>query len=249
MSNGISTKVGAPEKPTSKDCEKLDEINDEARKEIVDKMGEEETKKAAAIADKADGTGMTVASVRSTVPGARGVMTTSSDGTANAAIPNQNCGATGADEDTKKKLSKQMKGLKREKRVSKQERYDKQKEEAGVLCDGSHVHPGGGKGAHSEAKAINCLTNMGSAMSGGSLTFNINWKSSTLERGDTSGMPCPDCYAMLCHAVTVCKIKVYICDHKDPSKPQPLSDKDCKDDDGYKNLSTRVDGHSTPGRA
>src|SRR5438874_684533 len=97
MSNGISTKVGSPEKPSSKDCEKLGELNEEGREEIVETMGEKGTAKGDAIEEKAKKTGMTVASVKSTVPGARGVMTTSSDGTANAVVPNQNCGATGAD--------------------------------------------------------------------------------------------------------------------------------------------------------
>jgi hypothetical protein len=180
---------------------------------------------------------MTVASVKSTVPGAQGTVTTASDGTANAIIPNQQCGGG---------TSQQKQGLNKKTRASKAKRHEAKKKKAGVLCDNSHVHPGGGKGAHSETKGVNCLTNMGGAMRGGSMTFNINWRSRNLKQGEESGMPCEDCYAMMCHAATECDIKIFICD-KD-NKPQELSKEDCKKPNGYRNLCQRVDGNPTPGR-
>jgi hypothetical protein len=239
MPNPSTTvKQGQPAPPADPDCVELDNNNIKARQEIIDTLGKKKKKTKAdkRALKKAKGKGMTVASVKSTVPGAQGTMTTSSDGTANAIIPNQQCGGG---------TSQQKQGLNKKTRESKAKRHDKKKAKAGVLCDNAYVHPGGGKGAHSETKAVNCLTNMGSAMRGGSMTFKINWRSRTLDQGDESGMPCPDCYAMMCHAAIECGIKIFICS-KDNQKEE-LSKEDCKKKSGYRNLSQRVDGNPTPG--
>ncbi len=121
---------------------------------------------------------MTVGSVSSTVPGPRGSATTSSSGTANALIGNGGCGGG---------TSNRSRVLNKKDRASKAKKHEKKKEKAGVLCGGSHLHPGGGAGAHSEAKSINCLSNTGSAMTGGSITFKINWRSGKLKQGTESG--------------------------------------------------------------
>jgi hypothetical protein len=238
-----SAKQGKPSKPTAKTCEELGENAIEGREAVIKKISKkkksERTQAEQSALTKADGKGMTVGSAKSTIRGGSGTMTASSDGTANALIPNGNC---------KGGTPKQKKGLNKKIRKSKAQRHEKKKAEAGVLCENAYVHPGGGPGAHSEAKIINCLTGMGGAMRGGTVTFNVDWRSSTFDQGETSGMPCANCYAMMCHAVTKCNIKIYLCDHRDPSKPQPLSKKDCKDPDGYKKLCQRVDGNDTPGR-
>ncbi len=85
----------------------------------------------------------------------------------------------------------------------------------------------------------------GAAMKGGSLLFNVDWRSTTFEQGDVSGMPCQSCYTMMCHAATVCDIEIFICD-KD-KQPQKLPDP-CEDGTGYSDLCMRVDGNETPGR-
>jgi hypothetical protein len=138
-------------------------------------------------------------------------------------------------------------GLSREKRETEGPKYAQAKKDAGVLCD-EYVHPGGGKGAHAEPKILNELTQKfgAEAMTGGSVLLNINWRFMREGAVQTSGMPCPDCYALLCHASQKCDIQIYICD-KDRNA-QPLSDDDCNDEDGYENLCRRVDGNARPGR-
>jgi hypothetical protein len=216
----------------------MDQANKEARAAIIKKLEKKKkkTKEDKAALKKARGKGMTVGSVNSTVPGAAGSATTSSSGTANALIGNGGCGGG---------TSEQKQGCNKKTRQSKAKKHEKKKAKAGVLCAGSHVHPGGGAGAHSEAKSINCLSNTGSAMQGGSITFKINWRSRNLKQGSESGMPCEHCFAMMCHAAKECKIKIFICS-KD-NKEEPLSEKDCDAPDGYRKLSQRVDGNPTPG--
>jgi hypothetical protein len=231
-------KLGSPAPAVPPSCKDLDDANIKARQAIIDSLEKKKgkTKADKAALKKAKGKGMTVGSMFSTVPGATGAVTTSSSGVANALIANNGCGGGTGD---------QKQGLNQKTRKSKAKKHEKKKEKAGVLCEGSHVHPGGGKGAHSEAKGINCLTNTGSAMRGGSITLKINWRSRNLDQGDESGMPCQDCYDMLCHAAKECDIKIFICS-KD-NKPEELSKDDCDAPDGYTNLSERVDGNPTPG--
>jgi len=238
---------GQPAPPADPDCVELADNNITARQAIIDelgkrrKKGKRKTKKSKAARRKAKGKGMTVGSAKSTVPGAEATMTTSSDGTANAVIPNQQCGGG---------TPAQKQGVSQKTRDSKSKRAQKKKDKAGVLCGKSYAHLGGGPGAHAEAKAINCLTNMGGPMTGGSITFNTNWRSGKMDNGQSSGMPCPHCYEMMCHAAAAkpegCGIKIYICDEK--NQKQELSEDDCNSPDGYSNLSQRVDGAPTPGR-
>jgi hypothetical protein len=219
-------------------CAEMDNANKKARAAIIKKLEKKKrkTKEDKAALKKAKGKGMTVGSVNSTVPGAVGSATTSSSGTANALIGNGGCGGGS---------SEQKQGLNKKTRESKAKKHQKKKEKAGVLCGGSHLHPGGGAGAHSEAKSINCLSNTGSAMTGGSITFKINWRSGKLAQGTESGMPCQHCFAMMCHAAKECEIKIFICS-KD-NKKEEVTEEDCKAEDGYENLSLRVDGNPSPG--
>jgi hypothetical protein len=233
------------EKETS-DCEKMKQKNREQRDQVKENLtgdddrNQEEDRTLA----KAEGTGMTFSSAISRVPGAStapgGSMTACSSGCAQACSPNELAqGGT----------SEQKLGLNKETRESDDPKHDEAKEKAGVLCGGSYVHPGGGKGAHAEPKIINQLMqdNPGAAMEGGSILLNIDWRFKQRNgANDSSGMPCRSCYAMLCHAATKCKIEIFLCD-KD-GKEQPLSSDDCKNEDGYSELSKRIDGNPTPGR-
>jgi hypothetical protein len=232
---------GAPAEPTQTTCEELSENNTTARQAIIEQTKDAETQKEQRAHTKASGKGMTVGSVKSTIPGNSGTMTTSSDGTANALIPNSQCpGGT----------SEQKMGLNKDTRASNDPKHDPAKKKAGVLCESRHVHPGGGKGAHSECKSVNCLSNLGGPMRGGSMTFNVDWRSSTFDQGETSGMPCRDCHTMMCNAAAPgpigCAIKIYLCNNK--NEPEELTEDDCDPDTGYTNLCQKVDGNPTPGR-
>jgi hypothetical protein len=234
-------KQGGVATPTPQQCKELDQKNDNARKSIVRRLERKENKTEAdrAALKKARGKGMAISSATSQVPGAGGTFTASSSGVANAQIPNGRVDGGTAD---------QRQGQNKKTRESTAKRHEAKKKRAGVLCDQSHVHPGGGKGAHAECKIVNSMSNKkGASMRGGSLLLNVDWRSSTFKQGKRSGMPCESCYAMLCHAAKECKIKVYICGPK--NKPQELSKDDCDSDDGYRKLCKKVDGQSSPGRA
>ena len=240
MNPSVSPKQGGVAPPTPQQCEELERKNDNARKSIVRRLERKKRKTKAdrAALKKARGKGMAVSSATSQVPGAGGTFSASSSGVANAQIPNGRVDGGTAE---------QRQGLNKKTRQSKAKRHDAKKKKSGVLCDQAHVHPGGGKGAHAECKIVNSMSNKkGTKMRGGSILLNVDWRSSTFDQGEQSGMPCDTCYAMLCHAATECKIKVFICD-KD-NKPQELSKEDCASPDGYEKLCQRVDGHDTPGR-
>jgi hypothetical protein len=222
-------------------CEELDEKNKDERKKVVDELEDQSSLNQAeqATLDKAEGTGMTISSAISSVPGAEGTFSASSSGCAQAQNPN---GLVGGG------TSEQKMGCNAETRASNDPKYDDAKEKAGVLCDKSYVHPGGGAGAHAEPKIVNsmCQDFPASPMRGGSMLFSIDWRFKRENKPMQSGMPCKHCYKMMCHAATECDIQILICD-KD-GKPQPLSKDDCKSEDGYENLSRRVDGKPKPGR-
>jgi hypothetical protein len=228
----------APPGVTKDECKELGKKNKKERDKIVKKLEKKSklSQEEQTTLDKARGTGMTVSSGTSQVPGATGTFSASSSGCAQAQNPSGLVsGGT----------SEQKCGLNKKTRASEAKRHEKKKEKAGVLCDNSYVHPGGGKGAHAEPKIINQM-GATSPMRGGSLLLNIDWRFKRDGQPQNSGMPCKDCYAMLCHAATECDIQIFICD-KD-NKPQPLSKEDCADEDGYENLSARVDGNPIPGR-
>jgi hypothetical protein len=121
------------------------------------------------------------------------------------------------------------------------------------MCDKSHVHPGGGAGAHAEAKIMNHMSGLpASAMRGGSMLFNIDWRfKSPSGAAKQSGMPCVHCHKMLCKAAgeppAGCGIQIFLCD-KD-GKPQQLTKEDCADTpEARRGLSMKIDGHPSPGR-
>lgn len=251
IGNAVASTVsvaGVAPPDITRECAKLDEKNKDVRKKVVDQLDQwskEETnrsgrtnpgliKEEVNTLNKATGTGMTISSAKSLVPGAVGIFSGCSSGCAQACTDDLVGGGT----------SEQKVGLKKEIRKSGSSEHDKAKNLAGVLCGKSHVHPGGGYGAHAEPKIINHMSNIPfSEMEGGSILFSIDWRSKTY---GYSGMPCPHCYAMMCHAEKVCQIKIYICD-KDMN-PQPLALGDCADEDAYSKLSKRVDGNEKPGR-
>jgi hypothetical protein len=245
-------KAGDPVTPTANNgavapgidqnaCQTLDDKNKDERAKLIKKLEKKEkagtiTQQQQQALDKARGSGMTVSSASSQVPGGQGTFSASSSGVANAQCPSSFVeGGSGA----------QKCGLNKKTRASKAKRHEKKKEEAGVLCDKSYVHPGGGKGAHAEPKILNEMGKT-SAMRGGSILLSIDWRFRSEGETVESGMPCPDCYNMLCHAAKECDIKIYICDMS--KNPQPLSKENCDDPNGYQNLSTRVDGGPEPGR-
>ena len=237
----VSVAGVAPPGVTQSECEKLDKKNKEEREKVVEELddGSKLSQEKQATLDKAEGTGMTISSATSQVPGAGGTFSASSSGCAQACNPS---GLVGGG------TSEQKMGLNAETRKSKAAKHDDAKEKAGVLCEKSHVHPGGGAGAHAEPKIVNQMCNdfPASPMRGGNILFNIDWRFKRSGKQKQSGMPCKHCYNMMCHAASECDIEIFICD-KD-GKPQPLSKDDCKSEEGYSNLSMRVDGNPTPGR-
>ena len=223
------------------ECAKLGDKNDAERKEVVDALEDKSSlnNQEQATLDKAQGTGMTISSATSTVPGAQGTISGSSSGVAQACNPNGLApGGTSA----------QKMGLSKKIRESDDSKYDEAKAEAGVLCDDSHVHPGGGAGAHAEAKIINELS-ADSPMRGGSMLFNIDWrfKNRTSKKPMKSGMPCTHCHKMMCKAAKECNIKIFICDKE--GKPQQLTEEDCDGSpEAREGLCEKIDGNPTPGR-
>jgi hypothetical protein len=230
------------------ECGKLEIRNEGERKRTIDIIEKRKRRQSGYLSeelqktlDKAKGTGMTFSSALSSIPGAGGTFCASSSG------PAQECNPSGL---TPGGTSEQKVGCNKETRESDDSKHDAAKEKAGVLCDKSHVHPGGGKGGHAEPKIFNDLTNKAgaAAMRGGTVVLNIDWRFKQPDgRADQSGMPCPTCYAMLCKAAKECDIVILIC--AEDKEPTPISKDDCADDGSYRALCTKVDGAPTPGRA
>ncbi|CAL8481171.1 hypothetical protein [Caballeronia sp. S22] len=235
VQNSQASQKPPPPDPT---CEDLKKKNIEQRDKVVRNLSAREdelNKEERLTLEKAEGTRMTFSSIFSTVPGAGGVMTACSSGCAQACSPNSL--QSGGPPEVKKGLRKKI-------RQSKAKRHDKAKKEAGVLCGKSYVHPGGGKGAHAEPKLINKMSQK-SPMQGGKILLSIDWRFNKDGKADSSGMPCPSCYAMLCHAASKCGIEVFICDKYGVEQPFP---KDCENPTSYGKLSRRIDGNPQPGR-
>ncbi|MBB3196754.1 hypothetical protein [Roseateles terrae] len=241
----ITVKTGtvAPLDPALNQCKELASQNKKARDDVKNQLNAQKNANGgslnqadAATLAKAEGSGMTFSSAFSQVPGTEGMITACSSGIAQGKSPDLI--VEGGTVEQKGGLSKKI-------RTDCDSAHDEAKEVAGVLCDKSHVHPGGGAGAHAEPKIVNHLTNLVGAekMKGGSLLFNIDWQSA---KYGPSGMPCQHCFAMLCHAAQECEIRIFICSHD--HQPVELSKDDCKDDDAYTNLCKRVDGGPRPGR-
>ena len=113
---------GAPAEPTVKTCEELGQNNIDAREAIIEATEDSTTQAEQRAHAKASGKGMTVGSVKSTIPGNSGTMTTSSDGTANALIPNSECGGG---------TSEQKMGLNKDTRASDDPGTQRRQEEGG----------------------------------------------------------------------------------------------------------------------
>ena len=231
-----------PEGISAEECGRLGEKNEKEREKVSDELEDKSSlnQKEQETLDKAQGTGMTISSAKSQVPGAQGTFSACSSGCAQACNPNGLVsGGT----------SEQKMGLNKAVRASDAAEHDDAKEKAGVLCDKSHVHPGGGAGAHAEPKIINQMSQEfpDTAMRGGSMLFNIDWRFKKRGKEKRSGMPCSQCQKMMCHAMKECDIQIFICD-KD-GNPQPLTEDDCKDAKGRENLCMRVDGNPKPGRS
>ena len=230
------------------ECEKLKIRNEGERQRTIDVIEKRKQRQHGQLSerlqktlDKAKGAGMTFSSALSSIPGAGGTFCASSSG------PAQECNPSGLGEGG---TSEQKVGCNKETRASDAPKHDAAKEKAGILCDKSHVHPGGGKGGHAEPKIFNELTNKAGAatMRGGTVVLNIDWRFKQPDGlADQSGMPCPTCYAMLCKAAKECDIVILIC--AEDEEPTPISKDDCASDESYKALCTRVDGAPKPGRA
>jgi hypothetical protein len=238
-----SPKQGSPISPGQIRCAELDSANQEARSEIVKKLESvpppERTQEQVSVLAKAKTVGMALGSALTKVPAMAqaAVATACSSKLGNTCIPNNQ-----VDGGTKEQRMGQKKAVRED-----AEKKEAAKEDSGVLCDKSYVHPGGGKGAHAECKIVNSATNSVGApfMRGGTITLSIDWRSSTFDQGSTSGMPCPDCHRMLCHAAKVCEMKIYICDRDNQPR---LIHEDCDEPGSYEDLCERVDGNPTPGR-
>lgn len=241
MSVSVKTGTVAPPDMGLTQCEELAVENEDARREVTEVLEQKQATEGLNGAEKstlakARGAGMTFSSASSQLPGATGSFTGCSSGLARDRIPGS--AVEGGPSAVKRGLSKAI-------RMSHDEEHEHAKEAAGVLCDKSHVHPGGGLGAHAEPKIVNHLTELVGAdnMRGGSLLFNIDWRSKQYGR---SGMPCQHCFKMLCHAAKECDIRIFICSHD--NKAVELSKDDCESKSAYKKLCKRVDGNATPGR-
>jgi hypothetical protein len=129
----------------------------------------------------------------------------------------------------------------------------------GILCGSpKYRHPEGGAGGHAEAKIFNQVSEMASkakgALSGGRVLFNVNWRYAQPDGGIyESGMPCRNCYRMMCHASKKCGIEIMLCDsNNEPVKFDP--DKECNKksknpkDSPYKKLDERMKEHAYKGR-
>lgn len=239
----VSVKTGtvAPPDLGLTQCEELGDANETSRSELKKTLEQKEstghlTEAETTTLKRARSTGMTFSSASSQMPNALGSFSGCSSGLAQEKIPDHLIeGGT----------SSQKMGLNKTIRASHDDEHQDAKEAAGVLCDKSHVHPGGGAGAHAEPKIINHLTNAVGAdsMRGGSLLFNIDWRSNNYGQ---SGMPCHHCFKMLCHAAKECDIRIFICSHD--NQAVELSKDDCEDKAAYEDLCTRVDGRAIPGR-
>lgn len=239
---GMKTGKMTPKDFGDKACQKLETANQENRDEVISKLEAKKTAKTITVEqDKVLGlaktVGMTFSSVVSTIPNAAGSWSGCSNGVAREQIPSKLVdGGTGP----------QKGGLSKAIRMSDDEEHDDAKHDAGVLCDRGHVYWGGGYGGHAEPKIISHLTNLVGPenMRGGSLLFNIDWRSG---RYGNSGMPCGHCHEALCRAMRECDIQIFIC--CEPEKqPTELSEDDCSGEDGYTNLCMRVDKNTRPGR-
>lgn len=220
-------------------CEQLDKKNEENREKVKEKLEamDKTTKEQALTLEKAKEGGMTFSSISAQLPAATQTLSAASSGTAQTSHPDGLVvGGT----------SEQMMGGNR---ADREANIPELKEKAGILCD-QYVHPGGGKGAHAEPKLFNELTNsLGeSAMRGGTVLLNIDWRFFRGGKVQRSGMPCRSCYTMLCHAAQECDMDVYICDKDGQAQPLSENKDDCQSEDGWRKLCKRVDGNLKPGR-
>ncbi len=240
----VSFKTGQPAPPDLGlgECEDLKDENEKNRAEVVKRMEAQKatpngrwTEEEERVLNMAKGTGMTFSTGTNNLANATSQLSACSNAVAQSKAPDLLSGGG---------TSEQVNGMNKMKRHSCDEQYDAEKEKAGVLCDKSHIHPGGGFGGHAEPKIVNDLTNQvgAAAIRGGKMLFNIDWRNKNFN----SGMPCQHCYKMLCHAAKECDIKIYIC--SEGKESYELSADDCEKDGSYSALCMKVDGSPTPGR-
>jgi hypothetical protein len=250
----ISVKAGQPAPPNfdQTQCEELAQKNESARRGFINKL-ERKKKKQGSLSEadtdalnKAKDSGMTFSSASIQVGAGKGKsavgqLTGCSSGKASECLPSSV--VEGGSSEVKQGQPSRV-------RKSGAQKFDARKERAGTLCDGTYVHPGGGAGAHGEAKIINQLTDkVGKAnLGGGSMLFKIDWRFDYLGKTYKSGMPCRHCFKMLCHAATECGIEIYLCDGN--NQPKKLNEDDrCKDeeDDAIASLDQAMGEHALKG--
>ncbi|OWQ48343.1 hypothetical protein CDL60_07145 [Roseateles noduli] len=244
MGTAVGVKAGTADVSmfSVKDCEVMDAANQKAREEFVkdadakiaadDKAAAGSKLSATARAEldsareKAVKGGLTISSAKRIDASGASSMMGASSGTVNESLPGPSADNTKAD---------QGRG------------------EKGVLCEGTYHHPAKkslGCAYHAEAKIVNTMSNLPANMRDGSLLLKIDWRR-VVRRGGKgvgtgrSGMPCGNCYAMLCHASKKCNIQIVICDAK--NQPQPLTECDNKKN-GYQKLQEKVNGTDGKGK-
>jgi hypothetical protein len=197
-------------------CVELDSRNQENRQRVVDGLRKKPESEANTIAlRKARTSGMAFASAKV----GRSTVSASSSAAAKSAVPSLSDGGNSA-----QKGGTSQKQRKRKSNKAKQERKDAQ-----TLCGGFN-HPGGGAGAHAEAKIFNQLSNRPGGLSRGtSVVLKVDWRYSYNGQTHLSGMPCRHCFNMMCHAVKVCRIELYVCD-ADGNQQKFTSEGDCDEE-------------------
>jgi hypothetical protein len=180
-------------------CVELDRRNQENRQRVVDGLREKPESEANTTAlRKARTSGMAFASAKV----GRSTISASSSAAAKSVAPSLSDGGSSA----------QKGGTSQRQRKRKSDKAKKERKDAKTLCGGFN-HPGGGAGAHAEAKVFNQLSNRPGGLSPGtSVVIKVDWRYSYNGRTYLSGMPCRHCFKMMCHAVKECEIELHVCD-------------------------------------
>lgn len=219
-----STGVVAPPSADPQ-CQRRDDANQRHRQKTANKLKnkKKKTQEDRKVLGQARGGGMAFASARIKAPGKPAfALSGCSSAKARSCAPSLTRGGS----------SPVKAGLSSKIRRSKAAKHGPAKQAAGTLCDG-YVHPGGGSGAHAEAKIFNRLTErLGPAgLKGVEVVLKVDWRFTYKGKTHLSGMPCQHCFKLMCHAAKHCGIKIMLCDGK--NEPQEFNkDGDCDQDTG-----------------
>jgi hypothetical protein len=245
LTTGNSAAVGmnaasmAPAVRVDDECKELDEKNKADRASAIEEMRASDSSHTVATSDaiqKAEGAGMTFASASVKVSTASGepivgIFSGCSSGKAQEFVPSSvvEGGSSGMKAGTEP-----------------------------ILCgEAKYQHKPNGYGSHAEAKIFNHLTEMakslGGMVPGGKILLNVDWRYSHGSDICESGMPCVQCYRMMCAAFQDCKFTIEICDDKgnahqlDPKNNCKEKSKDPQNS-AYKSLDSRTGEDAKKGR-